>query len=227
MRSLVSLLLAAVFLSGSARAEDLPGTAASINVGGIAFERQLNGGAAATELTSDSVTISSGAKTDFFRETDGSTAYGNAPVILAAIDNTRPFTFTVNVTPQFGATYDAGALYLWVREDNWLKFAFEQDERGRSRIVTVRTQGTSDDNNHDVLTAKSAFLRISSDTVTLGFYHSVDGRSWQLARVFRNDYPPRLWLGLGAQSPSGIGNHARFASIRLSDRSVKDFRAGQ
>jgi regulation of enolase protein 1 (concanavalin A-like superfamily) len=125
-------------------------------------------------------------------------------VLLTAIDNTKPFTFTTRVTPVLHETYDAGALYLWVREDHWLKMAMERDERGLSRIVTVRTHGTSDDNNHDAISAKSAFLRVSSDTSSIGFYYSLDGKSWQLVRVFRNDYPPRLWLGLSAQSPMGM-----------------------
>ena len=222
-----TLLVAAILLSRTAQAEELPGTAASITVSGIVFERQLNGGAATAAPTPDGLTITSGAKTDFFRETDGITAYGNAPVILTSVDNTRPFTFTVKVAPQFGATYDAGALYMWERNDKWLKFAFERDERGQSRIVTVRTHGTSDDNNHDVVPEKSAYMRVSSDTVSLGFYYSVDGRSWHLVRLLRNDYPPRSWLGLSAQSPTGFGSRASFTEIRMSDRSVGDFRAGQ
>jgi hypothetical protein len=223
----IVLFLTLSIASVSARAEDLPGTPAAISVNGVSFQRQLNGGAAAAQPTPDGISITGGAKTDFFRETDGATAYATAPVILSAIDNTRPFTFIARVTPELGANYDAGALYRWAREDKWLKFAFEWDERGLSRIVTVRTYGTSDDNNHDVLTAGSAFMTISSDTVSLGFYYSVDGRSWQLVRVFRNDYPPRIWLGLSAQSPTCAGNRARFEAVQLTSRSVTDFRTGQ
>lgn len=205
----------------------MPVAPAAISANGITFQRQLNGGAAATQTSPDGVTIASGAKTDFFRETDGVTAYANAPVILTGIDNTRPFTFIARVTPELGATYDAGALYFWTRDDKWLKFAFERDERGLSRIVTVRTDGTSDDNNHDVVSAGSVFMKVSSDTVSLGFYYSVDGQSWQLVRVFRNHYPARLWLGLSAQSPTGAGNWARFEAVQLTNLSVSDFRTGQ
>lgn len=223
----LALALAAVLFANPAHAEDLPGTAARIDVSGLAFERELNGGAARSTATPEGVTITSGAKTDFFRETDAATAYANAPVILTAIDNTRPFTFTARVMPELASTYDAGALYLWEREDKWLKFAFERDERGLSRMVTVRTLGTSDDNNHDAVSAGSAYLKVSSDTVSLGLYYSLDGQSWQLVRVFRNDYPPRLWLGASAQSPLGAGNRVRFEAIALTDRSVADFRKGQ
>lgn len=79
-------------------------------MGGIAFERALNGCEAVVEPGADGLTITSGAKTDFFRETDGTRAYGNAPVLLTEIDNTRPFTFTARVLPELVTNYDAGAL---------------------------------------------------------------------------------------------------------------------
>lgn len=105
--------------------------------------------------------------------------------------------------------------------------AMERDERGAARIVTVRTNGTSDDNNHDAIRARSAWLRISSDTTSIGFYYSLDGKIWQLASVFRNDYPPHFWLRLSAQSPVGEANHVRFSQMRLTGESVRDFRAGE
>ena len=220
-------LMGMLAFSEPASAQEMPGVAAQIDAAGMRFTRALNGGADAARVSQGEVTITSGPKTDFFRETDSKTAYGNAPVLLTAIDNTKPFTFTTRVTPVLHETYDAGALYLWVREDHWLKMAMERDERGLSRVVTVRTHGTSDDNNHDAISAKSAFMRVSSDTSSIGFYYSLDGKSWQLVRVFRNDYPPRLWLGLSAQSPMGDGNSARFETPTLSGKSIANFRMGE
>lgn len=217
----------ALLVTSPVLGQDLPGSAAKVATSGVVFERALNGGDGAATVGQDDLSLRSGPKTDFFRETDGTTAYGNAPVLLSRVDNTRPFTFTVRVAPVLTETYDAGALYLWVREDKWLKFAFERDERGLSRIVTVRTDGTSDDNNHDAVAAPAVHLRISSDTRSIGFYYSRDAKSWQLVRVFRNDYPAALWLGLSAQSPLGGGNIARFSEMRMTPGSIKDFRAGE
>ncbi|MGD0506895.1 MAG: hypothetical protein ABSA27_03815 [Terriglobales bacterium] len=42
-----------------------------------------------------------------------------------------------------------------MKENLWLKMAMEMDERQKTRMVSVRTIGTSDDNNHDVITEKS------------------------------------------------------------------------
>jgi regulation of enolase protein 1 (concanavalin A-like superfamily) len=93
-------------------------------------------------------------------------------------------------------------------------------------MVTVRTTGTSDDNNHDVVAAKSVRMKISSDTKTVAFYYSLDGREWQLIRLFRNDYPQKLWLGVSAQSPLGEGNSVTFDAVTLTQTSISDFRLG-
>lgn len=220
--------LAMLAAAGPAGAkENVVEATAKFEASGIVFDRALNGAKAVPGANPGSLAIESGPKTDFFRETDGKTSYGNAPVLLTAIDNSHPFSFSVRVTPDLIETYDAGALYLWVDEENWLKFAFERDENGRSRIVTVRTHGTSDDNNHDAVASESVFLKVSSDMTSLGFHYSVDGKAWQLVRVFRNDFPAKLWLGLSAQSPLGKGNRTEFTSLRLVDASVKDFRKGK
>jgi hypothetical protein len=56
------------------------------------------------------------------------------------------------------------------KDDLWLKMAMEMDERDRTRMVSVRATGTSDDNNHDVVTSKSVYMKISSNMKTVGFY---------------------------------------------------------
>jgi regulation of enolase protein 1 (concanavalin A-like superfamily) len=101
---------------------------------------------------------------------------------LTEVDNKQPFTLTAKVTPTFLKTYDAGTLYIYVKEDLWLKMAMEMDERQKTKIISVRTIGTSDDDNHDVIEAKSVHMKISSDTKTVGFYYSLDKKSWQLIR---------------------------------------------
>lgn len=139
----------------------------------------------------------------------------------------KPFTLTARVTPTFLETYDAGALYIWVKDDLWLKMAMEMDERRRTRMVTVRTTGTSDDNNHEVIAERGVHMKISSDTQTVGFYYSMDNQSWQLIRLFRNEYPEKIWLGVSAQSPLGNGTSATFEDVSLTQTSVADFRLGK
>jgi uncharacterized protein len=219
-------LLCAVAGTAFAQAAAPSGEGCRVELPGITFTRCLNGAASGYRVEDGRLLLSSGAKTDYFRDPDGTLAINNAPVLLAAVDNTRPFTLTGKVTPRFLKTYDAGAFYVYIREDLWLKFAMEMDERRKTRMVTVRTIGTSDDNNHDVIADRGVYMKISSDTKTIGFYYSLDNRSWQLVRLFKNEFPASIGLGISAQSPLGGGNSASFEGLALTDKAVKDFRMG-
>lgn len=174
----------------------------------------------------DTLTIYSGGRTDFFNAPDGTACTANAPLLLKELDNTRPFTFSVKVKPVFHETYDAGTVYLFHSGQLWQKFAFEMDERKRTRVVTVRTVGTSDDNNHDSIVQDEVYLKISSDTKQVGFYYSVDGKEWQMVRLYRNEYPEKIYVGISSQSPAGNGSEARFSDISFQEGCVQNFRLG-
>ena len=91
----------------------------------------------------------------------------------------------------------------------------------------MRTEGTSDDNNHDLLTAGDVSFKISSDTNVIGFYYSVDGQQWQLVRLFRNAYPEKLHLGISAQCPGEGGSQTLFTGTSITTEAVKSFRLGE
>jgi hypothetical protein len=221
LSALSLLLLASTALQSSAEAMKT-----EIRLPGITFTRALNGAEANARVEDGKLTLRSDARRDNFRDPDGKLSNNTAPLLLTEVDNTQPFTLTARVTPTFLKTYDAGALYIYVREDLWLKMAMEMDERQKTRMVSVRTIGTSDDNNHDVVEAKSVYMKISSDTKTVGFYYSLDNESWQLIRLFRNDYPAAIWVGISTQSPLGEGTSAVFEDVSLTRRSISDFRLG-
>lgn len=69
-------------------------------------------------------------------------------------------------------------------------------------------------------------MKISSDTKTVAFYYSLDKKSWQLIRLFKNDYPASIWVGVSAQSALGNCTSAVFEEISLTQQSVSDFRLG-
>lgn len=226
-RGLPTLTILLFGMTMQTHAQDLGRATTRIALPGVTFDLALNGAEQYVELAGDRLTLKSPAKRDNFRDPDGKLSNNSAPMLLAEVDNTKPFTFTAKVTPTFSNTYDAGALYIWVRDDLWLKMAMEQDERGRKRLVTVRTTGTSDDNNHDVVTAPSVYMKISSDATTVGFYYSLDNREWQLIRLFKNEYPDTIWLGVSSQSPVGDGNATTFENVSLTQTSISDFRMGK
>jgi regulation of enolase protein 1 (concanavalin A-like superfamily) len=66
--------------------------------------------------------------------------------------------------------------------------------------------------------------RIGANTVA--FYYSLDNQSWQLIRLFKNDYPASIWVGISTQRPLGDGTSAVFEDISLTRQSVSHFRLG-
>nr|WP_321357596.1 DUF1349 domain-containing protein [uncultured Draconibacterium sp.] len=227
--SIKILLVMAIFISGCT--ESTKSTVeygdCSISVNGIQFSKSLNNGEKLTGQKSENkLEFNSGEKSDFFNEPNGKDKYSNAPMLLTQVNNNEPFTFITKVSPEFSETYDAGALYLFVNNDKWTKFAFEMDERKLTRIVTVRTNGTSDDNNHDAIVAKSVFLKISSNAESVGFYYSTDSINWQLVRVYKNDFPAATYIGISSQSPLGSGIKTTFENLSLTNVAIKDFRKG-
>lgn len=228
MKNHIWILIGVVFalISCKKSEESSLGEPCSIMLNNVAFTRSLNGAMKISQAENSRLIMKASEKTDYFNEPDGSKNYGNAPVLLTKVDNQKPFTFTVKISPTWQETYDAGALYVFLNEKRWFKFAFERDERKLRRMVTVRTTETSDDNNHDVVDSTSVYMKMSSDTKNIGFYYSTDKANWQLVRLFRNEYPAEAWLGISSQSPMGKGNQTIFEDCSLTQTHIKDFRMG-
>lgn len=198
----------------------------SVKLPGVEFTKSLNEAKDLSTIENGRLVLKAKAKSDNFNDPDGKLTNSTAQVLLTKVDNGQPFTLTARVTPSFLDLYDAGVLYVYVHQNLWQKFAFEIDENKRTRIVSVRTINTSDDNNHDAVDSASVYMKISSDTKTIGFYYSLDNTKWQLARLYKNDFPPEIWVGLSTQSPVGNGTSSIFEECSLTKTSVKDFRRG-
>lgn len=191
------------------------------------FSQSLNGACDAVSADQlGKIVFKSGPKTDFFNAADGKTRYGNAPILAREIDTTKPFSFSAKVSPTFGKMYDAGAIYLYEHDMHWQKFAFEMDERGATRMVTVRTVDTSDDANHEIIPQPSVYMKIASNVESIAYYYSFDAANWQLLRIYKNDFPAKVYLGISSQSPMGDGIEVLFEEIHFEEKSPADMRKG-
>lgn len=201
-----------------------------VDIGGLTFSHALNGGDTCVSVVNDSTLLFRCTEgRDFFRDpNDGKLSNHTLPALFTEVDNTRPFTLTAKVTPEFTAEglYNAADLLVYANDSLWQKLCFEQDERGNHRIVSVRTQGTSDDNNHEQVAAPAVYLKLSSDTRTLASYYSLDQKEWHMVRLYKNYYPARIWVGIASQCPKSGTCNSLFESISLQQTSVSDFRMG-
>jgi len=205
------------------------GSPCDIKLSNIYFTKAVNGADTLIKKeANEKIIFKAGEKSDYFSDPDGKLSNTTAPMLLSKVDNTKPFTLTAKVTPEFTAKglYNAGVLYIYVNDSFYQKFCFEQDERGNHRIVTVRTMGTSDDNNHDVVKQPSVYMKISSDTKTVASYYSLDKKNWQMVRLYKNNYPKEIWMGISTQCPMDKGTQSIFEEINLEEKSVSDFRLG-
>src|SRR5262249_42245241 len=105
------------------------------------------------------LSIAAGPRTDMFVNPDGTDAVLNAPRLVFAAEG--DFMLSARVTVEFAATFDAGVLLLYANERSWGKLCFEYSPRRQPMIVSVVTQGYSDDANAYVVTGNQTFLRVS------------------------------------------------------------------
>lgn len=181
--------------------------------------------AASHEVDDDGITIHAGPLTDWFNDprTDGRTA--SAPVAVV-VEGALPVTVSciVDIEPQ--ATFDAACLVAHQDDDHWVKLALELDPSGQLRIVSVATDGSSDDCNHVAVSGTSCDLRISIDEHSVALHARSGDGGWELVRYCATPFSAPPSIGLEAQSPTGDGITARFTDITITHAAITELRDG-
>jgi regulation of enolase protein 1 (concanavalin A-like superfamily) len=173
------------------------------------------------------LSITAGAKTDWFVEPSGSTWVStNAPTALFTPPDEH-FLLSAKVTVHFASTFDAGVLLLYEREDLWSKLCFEYSPQNQPMIVSVVTRGLSDDCNSTVIDGNTIYLRVARMGGAFGFHYSLDGTYWNMVRYFTLGNVENLRVGFEAQSPTGEGCNVVFSEIAYRPDHLKDMRTGE
>src|SRR5699024_6132347 len=98
------------------------------------------------------------------------------------------FQFSARVeVPGPRTTFDAGVLTLWVDSQYWAKLCFEYSPQGTAMVVSVVTNGYSDDANSWLVDGDAVYLRICRIGPAYAFHASADGHTWDFVRLFRLD----------------------------------------
>lgn len=93
-------------------------------------------------------------------------------------------------------------------------------------IVSVVTQGVSDDGNSVIIASPSVWLRVAGLGDAHAFHYSLDATLWHFVRLFRFNDLRGGHAGFGAQSPTGEGGEVRFSSIAYEQTRLTDLRDG-
>jgi uncharacterized protein len=121
---------------------------------------------------------------------------------------------------------DAGAISIRRDETMWAKLCVERSPAGQVSIVSVVTDGWSDDANNELLPAPAAELRITRRGNLIGMHYRETEGPWRFVRTFGLDWPAVVQVGLQAQAPLQAGCRVHCTSLTLSSQVVTDFRSG-
>jgi uncharacterized protein len=124
------------------------------------------------------------------------------------------------------STFDASVLGLWCDEDHWAKLCFEYSPGGQAMVVSVVTNGFSDDCNSTIVKNDFTHLRIARSGSAFAFHSSVDGERWDFVRLFRLRRDVGVIAGFMSQAPMGETCDARFDQITWAQSAPADLRDG-
>jgi regulation of enolase protein 1 (concanavalin A-like superfamily) len=169
------------------------------------------------------------AKTDYFQNPNGQDGADSAPLLWTPVEG--DFVARAHIRPTFASTYDAGALMVRHDERHWAKLCFESTDLGTHAAVSVVTNDLSDDANGVDLEAEAIWLQIVRQGSLFGMHYSTDDepwhrQGWRMVRYFALPLPPKVKVGLVAQSPVGPGTTVDFYSFAIESRRVESMRAG-
>jgi uncharacterized protein len=172
----------------------------------------------------DTLAVTAAPATDWFVDPGTGEANLGAPALVGRV--TGDVVLSARVDARFASTFDAGALVVWRDERSWAKLCLEYSPQHEPMVVSVVTNGTSDDCN-STLAAAAAWLRIAKIGDAFAFHASSDGRRWDFVRHFRFSGEGGVEIGFEAQSPLGDGCTATFSDIRFAKTTLGDLRGGQ
>jgi regulation of enolase protein 1 (concanavalin A-like superfamily) len=163
-------------------------------------------------------------KVDYFRNPNGLQANDSAPYLCLPVEG--DFVARAHLRPTFASTYDAGALMVRHDEAHWAKTCYEATDFGTHAVVSVVTNGVSDDANGVNLDVPDVWLQIVRKDDLFAMHYAAEGQGWRMTRYFTLPVPAQIKVGLVAQSPVGPGTIVDFMAFDLERRRVENLRAG-
>ncbi len=169
--------------------------------------------------------MTSAPRTDLLVDPRGAVDMTNSARLLFVPDDT--FVLSAHARGDLVATYDAAVLMLYVDDRHWAKLCLELSPQGQPMIVSVVTNGVSDDCNSVVLESAAAYLRVAGLGTAFALHYSLDGATWHFVRYFALQHSAGLRAGFSVQAPTGDGCTVTFSAIEYAPRLLGDLRSGE
>lgn len=178
-----------------------------------------------TLLPGGGICIAAPARTDYFRDPGGKVIADSAPYLYLQAEG--DFIMQAQVSHPFQSVYDAAALMVRADAEHWVKLCFECSDFNTHAVVSVVTNGVSDDANGVNYHWPSVWLQIIRKGNTFGLHYAPDGETWNMVRYCTIPAASVVSVGMVAQSPVGEGAQINFLHFSLEHRTAQDARAGQ
>jgi len=176
-------------------------------------------------IKNNTLKIKAHARSDFFNDpAKGAMSNKNAAFFFTEIN--YDFILKAKVTHSFQSVYDACALMVMNNDNCWAKLCFELTDFGTHAVVSVVTNGISDDANGVNIDGNTVYLQIVKKGDIFAFHYSLDGNKYTMARYFGLPLNEIFKVGFVAQSPLGDGGDFLFEDISFKNESVTNLREG-
>ena len=142
------------------------------------------------------------------------------------METEKDFTIRAKVSHSFKSEYDACVLMVMSNENCWVKLCFELTDIGTHAVVSVVTNGVSDDANGVDIDGKQVYLQLAKKGHLFALHYSLDGSNYNMVRYFSLPIRETCKVGFVAQSPRGEGGDFLFEDIEINYTTAKDFRKG-
>lgn len=177
------------------------------------------------EINDGALRITATKGTDFFNNPEDNSSTSSAPFLYKEIKG--DFVVRALVRPDFASQWNAVALMVYVDDNNWIKFAFENSDATGNSIVSVVTRNLSDDSNGVILNdLQQVWLKIVRKDNNFAMLWSKDGKDFKMARLTTLPEFDSVKIGIEAQSPIGESAVHEILNFDLERTRVKDMRKG-
>lgn len=164
--------------------------------------------------------------TDFFNNPVDGSVTSTAPVLYQEMMG--DFVATALVQPDFSSLWNAIALMVYIDNNNWIKFAFENSDATGKSIVSVVTKNVSDDANGAILNDHDqVWLKLIKKENIYSMLWSSDGKTYKMARLTSMPAVDSVKIGLEVQCPVGESATHLVHYFNLDKATVKDLRKGE
>jgi uncharacterized protein len=164
-------------------------------------------------IQGDRIHVTSGAKTDFWRQTHYGFIRDNGHFFYQKV--TRDFTVEVKISGEYQELYDQAGIMVRLDEVNWLKCGIEF-VHGVQQVSAVVTRDYSD---WSVIpmphNPASLWVRITRRSTAVEVQYSLDGEQYTMLRLAYLTASETVNVGIMCAAPEGNGFPIAFEGFKI------------